>query len=100
MTFTSLQKRSTTLNKRPGPNDLGTGQLGVNYNNNSPGLFFKTTTNAMVKIGPTHVGTAAPVLEAGAQYGTGELWFDISTSKLYVWTGGGGWAAVRADDPA
>ena len=52
--------RSSTANKRPIPTQLSAGQIAVNTNEASPGLFFKDSNGDLVKIGPVHVGTSAP----------------------------------------
>jgi len=52
--------RSGTANKRPLPTAMSDGQLAVNTNLASPGLFFKDSNGDLVKAGPVHVGTTAP----------------------------------------
>ena len=52
--------RSGTANKRPIPTAMSDGQLAVNTNLASPGLFFKDSNGDLVKAGPVHVGTTAP----------------------------------------
>jgi hypothetical protein len=52
--------RSSTANKRP-TTSITDGQLAINTNTASPGLFFKDSAGAgIVKVGPVHVGTTAP----------------------------------------
>jgi hypothetical protein len=85
--------RSSTANKRPVPGNMSDGQLGINTNDGSPGLFFKNNNNALVKVGPVHVGTTAPnASPAGggtAGNSVGEQWLDTSggTYVLKVWDG-------------
>lgn len=85
--------RSSTANKRPLPAGMSDGQLALNTNNNSPGLFFKDSNGALVKIGPVHVGTTAPNASpaSGGQTGNtvGEQWLDTSGSRFVfkVWDG-------------
>jgi len=52
--------RSGTANKRPLPTAMSDGQLAVNTNLASPGLFFKDGNGDLVKVGPVHIGTTAP----------------------------------------
>ena len=79
--------RSSTANKRPTPGAMSDGQLALNTNLVSPGLFFKDSNGDLVKIGPVHVGTTAPNVTpgAGGQAGNskGEQWLD-TTGGVYV----------------
>ena len=52
--------RSGTANKRPIPAAMSDGQLAVNTNLASPGLFFKDSNGDLVKVGPVHIGSTAP----------------------------------------
>ena len=85
--------RSSTANKRPLPAAMADGQLAANTNTASPGLFFKDSAGELVKLGPVHVGTAAPNASpaAGGETGntTGELWLDTSVTpnQLKTWNG-------------
>ena len=79
--------RSSTANKRPTPAVMSDGQLAMNTNLASPGLFLKDSNGDLVKIGPVHVGTTAPNATpgAGGQAGNskGEQWLD-TTGGVYV----------------
>jgi hypothetical protein len=79
--------RSSTADKRPTPAAMSDGQLALNTNLASPGLFFKDSNGDSVKIGPVHVGTTAPNATpgAGGQAGNsvGEQWLD-TTGGVYV----------------
>jgi hypothetical protein len=72
---------------------MANGQLTINTNLDSPGLFFKDSNGDLVKAGPVHVGTTAPNATpgAGGQAGNskGELWLDTSGSdySLKTWDG-------------
>ena len=72
---------------------MSDGQLAMNTNLASPGLFFKDSNGDLVKTGPVHVGTTAPNATpgAGGQAGNskGELWLDTSSSDytLKTWDG-------------
>ena len=54
-------RRSSTLNDRPFPIRLGEGELALNNNSGSPGLFFADNTaspnTGLIKVGPVHVGS-------------------------------------------
>jgi len=52
--------RSGTANKRPIATAMSDGQLAVNTNLDSPGLFFKNSNGDLVKVGPVHIGSTAP----------------------------------------
>jgi hypothetical protein len=92
--------RSSTADKRPTPAAMSDGQLALNTNLVSPGLFFKDSNGDSVKIGPVHVGTTAPNATpgAGGQAGNskGEQWLDTSSSRYVfkIWDG----TAWRTED--
>ena len=77
--------RSSTADKRPTPGAMSDGQLALNTNLASPGLFFKDSNGDSVKIGPVHVGTTAPNVTpgAGGQAGNskGEAWLDTTAAN-------------------
>jgi hypothetical protein len=85
--------RSSTANKRPTPAGMSDGQLAMNTNSGSPGLFLKDSSDALVKVGPVHVGTTAPNASpaSGGQSGNtvGEQWLDTSGSTYVfkIWDG-------------
>ena len=86
--MTSLRHlRSSTANKRPDPAAMVDGQLAMNYDIASPGLFFKDDNGTLIKVGPVHIGTTAPNVSpaAGGTAGNsiGEQWLD-TTSGVYV----------------
>ena len=54
------QLRSSAAHKRPIATTLSVGQLAVNTNLASPGLFFKDSNGDLVKAGPVHIGASAP----------------------------------------
>jgi hypothetical protein len=92
--------RSSTADKRPTPAAMSDGQLALNTNLVSPGLFFKDSNGDSVKVGPVHVGTTAPNVTpgAGGQAGNskGEQWLDTSSSRYVfkIWDG----TAWRSED--
>ena len=77
--------RSSTANKRPTPGAMSDGQLALNTNLVSPGLFFKDSNGDTVKIGPVHVGTTAPNVSpaVGGEAGNslGEAWLDTTAAN-------------------
>jgi len=93
MASTHKSLRSGTANKRP-TTAIADGQIALNTNTTSPGLFFKDSTGAsIIKVGPVHVGTTAPNASpaAGGSSGnsTGEVWLDTSLTPVGVkiWNG-------------
>ena len=89
MTFTVQHIRSVEANRRPDPVDLVNGQLAVNYNSADPGLFFKTESQGLIKVGPTWIDDQQPTLTNYLKYSVGEQWLDTSGSVdfLYIWDG-------------
>ena len=85
--------RSSTANKRPLPGSMSDGQIAINTNTSSPGLFFKDSAGALVKVGPVHVGSTAPNASpaSGGETGNtvGEQWLDTSGSTYVfkIWDG-------------
>ena len=95
--------RSSTANKRP-TTSIADGQLAINTNTASPGLFFKDSAGTgIVKVGPVHVGSTAPnsTPAAGGSSGNylGEQWLDTGASpaQMKVWNGSA-WVGVVADE--
>jgi hypothetical protein len=80
-------KRSSIASKRPVATSLSDGQLAINVNASSPGVFFKNSSNVLTKVGPIHIGTTAPNSSPATGGSTGnsigEQWLDTSNS-LYV----------------
>jgi hypothetical protein len=85
--------RSSIASKRPDPLSLSDGQLALNINASSPGVFFKNSSNVLTKIGPLHIGTTAPNSSPATGGSTGnavgEQWLDTSSSLyvLKIWDG-------------
>jgi len=93
MPSTHKHIRSSTANKRP-TTAIADGQIAMNTNSTSPGLFFKDSTGAtIIKIGPVHVGATAPNVSpaSGGSSGnsTGEVWLDTSLTPngVKIWNG-------------
>lgn len=89
MSFTVQHKRSAEENRRPNPRDLTTGQLAINFNAASPGLFFRTQSGTLIKAGPAQLSNTPPALDNWTNYSKGEFWVDTSgvDTRLKVWTG-------------
>lgn len=94
-----LLKRSNVASKRPTAAQLDIGELSLNYDQGTSGLFFEDSTGAVRKIGPVEVSGTAPNSSPAGSGGNslGELWYDSGTSTLkifdgssFVSTGGGG----------
>ena len=89
MSFTVQHKRSDEENRRPDPATLEEGQVAINTNNATPGVFTKTSTGSLVKIGPCAVGGRAPSPTNWTELSVGEMWLNTSNglNKLNVWDG-------------
>ena len=90
MSFTVQHKRSGDENRRPDPASLEEGQVAVNYNRNSPGMFFKDSVGGLVKVGPVAISSNVPVASNYTQFSVGEMWLDVSNplvNVLKVWDG-------------
>ena len=76
--------RSSTTNKRPTASGLAEGQLALNTASGTPALFFKDNGGTVVKVGPAHVGSAAPNASPAGSAGNslGELWVDDSSAVV------------------
>lgn len=100
MTFLVQHIRSGEYAKRPQPLDLAPGQLAVNYNTDTPGLFFRTDNGELIKAGPMHVGVSAPPQINYTERSIGEMWLDTTDAiapSLKVYTQAG-WVVVNVLD--
>lgn len=100
MSFLVQHIRSGEYGRRPQPLDLAPGQLAVNYNTDSPGLFFRTDNGELIKAGPVHVGTDAPYQINYTERSEGEMWLDTTDAiapSLKVYTQAG-WVVVNVLD--
>jgi hypothetical protein len=93
MASTHKHIRSGTANKRP-TTAIADGQIALNTNTTSPGLYFKDSTGAsIIKVGPVHVGSTAPNVSppTGGSSGNsaGEVWLDTSLTPagVKIWNG-------------
>jgi hypothetical protein len=99
MTVQILSRRSTLLYDRPLPARLGVGELALNVNVGDPGLYFTDSTNAaVIKIGPTFVGSTAPNLTpAGHPFlSKGESWLDTASTQILKIYDGTAWQTPKA----
>ena len=89
MAFTVKHKRSDEEGRRPRPESLLEGQLAINNNDATPGVFLKTSKEKLVKVGPCHIGDTVPPTVFNNEYGKGELWLDTTngSNKMKVWDG-------------
>ena len=98
--------RSSTADKRPTTTALLDGELSINTNAGSTGVFFENAAGGIVKVGPTEVGATAPNVTppSGGSAGnsTGEFWFDTANAApgngedaLKIYTGAA-WAYIGA----
>jgi hypothetical protein len=100
MSFLVQHIRSGEFARRPQPLDLALGQLAVNYNTDSTGLFFRTDSGELVKAGPVHVGVDAPPQINYTERSIGEMWLDTTdpiSPSMRVYTQGG-WSLVNVFD--
>jgi hypothetical protein len=100
MTFLVQHIRSGEFARRPRPLDLAPGQLAVNYNSDSTGLYFRTDNGELVKAGPVHVGADAPPQINWTERSIGELWLDTTVPldpPLKAYTDAG-WVTVNVAD--
>jgi hypothetical protein len=83
--------RSNATENRPDAIEMVEGQIAVNYAATSPALFFKDSSDGIVKVGPIHVGLYAPNSTPNGSVGNslGEGWLDtsIDPATLKVWDG-------------
>ena len=95
-------RRSSTLNDRPFPTRLGEGELALNNNSTSPGLFFAdnvaSPSTGLIKVGPVHVGVSAPnTSPAGfASSSKGETWLDTASTQIFKVHDGSSFQIVKA----
>lgn len=86
-----LLKRSSVTSKRPTAAQLDIGELSLNFDQGTPGLFFEDDAGNVRKIGPVEVGGVAPNSTPAGSSGNsiGEMWLDTSVSPnvLKTWDG-------------
>jgi hypothetical protein len=98
MAVNFLLKRSSVADKRPTALQLDIGELSLNYDQGTPGLFFEDDAGNVRKVGPTEVGGTAPNVTPAGQSGnsTGEMWLDNSSTPLLKTWDGSAWRVAGA----
>ena len=95
-------RRSSTANDRPFPTRLGVGELALNNNSVSPGLFFADNTSSpstgLIKVGPVHIGSTAPNTSAAGftSSSKGETWLDTNSTHIFKIFDGSAFQSVKA----
>ena len=83
--------RSSVANKRPVAGSMSDGQIALNTNSGSAGLFFKDASGNLIKAGPVSVGTSAPNSSPAGSSGNsvGEIWLDTTGGSyvIKIWDG-------------
>jgi hypothetical protein len=89
MALNFFLKRSGTASKRPAAVNMSYGEIDLNYDSTTGGLFYKNSAGSVVKVGPAQVGTTAPNATPAGSSGNsvGEFWYDTSNSVLKIWNG-------------
>jgi len=95
MALNILLKRSATASKRPTAANMAYGELNLNYDAATGGVYYKDSNNAVVKLGPAQVSATAPNVSPAGSAGNsaGEFWYDTDDSVLKIWTGSA-WVAT------
>ena len=76
-------KHSGVKDLRPSPEYLIPGEIALNLNGETPGLYFKDSEGAIRKIGPVQVSNNPPAGDS-----IGELWVNpLAANSMSVWTG-------------
>ena len=84
---------------------MALGELDLNYDATTGGVFYKGSTGGVVKVGSAQVSAAAPNATPAGSAGNsvGEFWYDTGASALKIWdgttwqsTGGGGSGTVTS----
>ena len=95
-------RRSNTLNDRPFPTRLGEGELALNNNSTSPGLFFAdnvaSPSTGLIKVGPVHVGSTSPNSSAAGftSSSKGETWLDTTSTEIFKIFDGSSFQTAKA----
>jgi hypothetical protein len=95
MALNILLKRSATPSKRPTAASMAFGELNLNYDAATGGVYYEDSNNAVVKVGPAQVSATAPNSTPAGSAGNsaGEFWYDTVASSLKIWTGSA-WVAT------
>jgi hypothetical protein len=89
MALNFLLKRTVTSSKRPVAASMAFGELDINYDSTTGGVFYKDSANVVTKIGPVEVGTTAPNATPVGSSGNsrGEQWYDSTNGLLKTYNG-------------
>ena len=89
MAVNILLKRSSTASKRPVGASMAFGELNLNYDAATGGIFYKDSNGDVVKVGPCQVSSVAPNSTPAGSAGNseGEFWYDTATNTLKLWDG-------------
>jgi len=89
MSLNFLLKRTATASKRPTAASVSLGELNIDYDTNTFGLFAKNSAGTITKIGPVEVGTTAPNATPAGSAGNsrGEMWLDTTNNLLKTYNG-------------
>jgi len=87
--YTVQHKRSDEVQRRPTPAELADGQIAINQNILSSGLFFKTDDEEIIKVGPPTISATEPTPINYTALSVGESWVDTSgdNPSLKIWDG-------------
>ena len=98
MSVSFYLKRSATASKRPLASGIALGELALNYDSATGGLYYKDSADNVVKVGPAQVSNAAPNSSPAGSSGNsvGEFWYDTMTYALKVWDGTS-WTATNTN---
>jgi hypothetical protein len=101
MALNFLLKRSGTADKRPDPASMALGELDLNYDATTGGVYYKDSNGDVVKVGSAQVSATAPnAVPAGSSGNSnGEFWYDTSTSELKIWNGSA-WEVTSSQEVA
>jgi len=70
--------RSGVFSKRPLPSDIYEGEIALNYETNSIGLYLRDSSGKIRKAGPAFVSSSAPSPSNYTSLSDGEFWIDRS----------------------
>lgn len=89
MAVSILLRRSDVANKRPDAASMQFGELNLNYDAATGGLYYEGSGGEVIKVGPCQVSATAPNATPAGSAGNslGEFWYDTATSTLKIWDG-------------
>ena len=98
MSVSFYLKRSSTASKRPVASALAYGELALNYDSGTGGIYYRDSSESVIKVGPAQVSNSAPNSTPSGSPGNsvGEFWYDTINSALKVWDGSA-WVATNTN---